>query len=395
MVMRILHTSDWHLGRSFGDFRMLEDQRSFLDWLATTAATEQVDLVVIAGDLYDRAIPPADAVALFSDVIRRLRAAGAEVVAIAGNHDSGERIGALDGIVEDGLIVRGGFESSSSVVVREFHDGPLAIVATPFLEPLLTPVAVRAEMQGELDPELGRTPRISHEMVLRHALDEARSQIEPGMRSIVLSHAFVTGAAPCESERDLAVGDSGMVSASLYDGFSYVALGHLHRPQLVAGHEHIRYSGSPLPFSFSETHGKSVVIVDMAIDGSVSAADVPVPVGRRVHTIRGSFDEILALPPIIDAWVKVELTDTVVIPDAHRQLKTRFPWLAEIHRIGRSELPGRRLTAADLTVRTPVDLAHEFYAEVSSADAGPEVTTILDRAVAEATFESSNEYGAA
>ncbi len=168
--MRIIHTSDWHLGRSFGDFSLLGEQEAFIDWLVAAVARESADLVVIAGDLHDRAVPPAAAVSLFSDAVRRIRRAGAEVVAIAGNHDSGERIGAFDGLVDaGGVVIRGGYRSASAVTVREFSDGPLAIVALPFLEPLLAPIETR-----ETILERSESPRLSHEAVLAHAIDQAR-----------------------------------------------------------------------------------------------------------------------------------------------------------------------------------------------------------------------------
>ena len=217
--MRILHTSDWHLGRAFGDFSLLEEQEQFVDWLVQTAVDEQAELVVIAGDLHDRAVPPVAAVSLFSEAVRRLREIGAEVVAIAGNHDSGERIGAFDGLVDaGGVVIRGGYRAASSVTIRDYSDGPLAIVALPFLEPLMAPVETRAEIL-----DAGRSPRLSHEAVLAHAIETASADLPVGMRSLVLAHAFVTGAAPSDSERELAVGDSGMVSADLFDPFDYVA----------------------------------------------------------------------------------------------------------------------------------------------------------------------------
>lgn len=383
--MRILHTSDWHLGRSFGDFSLLEEQAAFIDWLVAVVASEKIDLVAIAGDLHDRSIPPAEAVSLLSDAIRRMRGVGAEVVAIAGNHDSGERIGAFDGLVDaGGVVIRGGYASASAVAVREFEDGPLAIVATPFLEPLLAPPAIRHELDALRSSDEGRSPRLSHEAVLGHALGNARTVMPDGMRSLVLSHAFVTGAAPSPSERELAVGDSGMVSAELFTGFDYVALGHLHRPQRVAEHEHIRYSGSPLPYSFGETHQKCAVIVDLDRDGSVTATELPIAVGRRVQTVKGRFDDVVNGPAVTDAWIRVELTDSIVIPDAHRSLRTRFPWLVEIARVAATGRHGGAMSANDLKSRSANELAREFWAEVSQRDATDDVASVLDAAVLEA-----------
>jgi len=374
--MRILHTSDWHLGRSFGDFNLLDEQRDFLDWLVATAEAEKAELVVIAGDLHDRAVPPAAAVTLFSDAVRRLRAVGAEVVAIAGNHDSGERVDAFDGLVDaGGIVIRGGYRAASTVTVREYSDGPLAIVALPFLEPLLAPIETRQEILG------AGTPRLSHEAVLAHAIGQADVDLPEGVRSLALAHAFVTGAAPSDSERELAVGDSGMVSAALFEPFDYVALGHLHRPQLVAESEHIRYSGSPLPYSFGERHQKVVVSIDLAPDGTVTAHEIPIEVGRPVATIHGSFDEILAGPADEDSWIRVELTDTAVIPDAHRALRTKFPWLVEIARVADSAPSGHRLTAAEVRSRPPAELVRDFWTEVSNADASDAIAAVLDRAI--------------
>lgn len=382
--MRILHTSDWHLGRSFGDFSLLGEQEAFVDWLVDTVESEQAELVVIAGDLHDRAVPPAAAVSLFSEAVRRIRRVGAEVVAIAGNHDSGERIDAFDGLVDaGGVLIRGGYRSASAVTVRTFSDGALAIVALPFLEPLLAPIDTRNEILAS-----AAGPRLSHEAVLAHAIDRATDAIPEGVRTIALAHAFVTGAAPSDSERELAVGDSGMVSAELFTPFDYVALGHLHRPQLVAGAEHMRYSGSPLPYSFGERHPKVVVSVDLAPDGSVEATEIPIEVGRGVRTVRGSFDELMESPAIDDAWVRAELTDAAVIPDAHRSLRQRFPWLVEIARVAGSRASSHRLTAADVQVRPATELVRDFWTEVSNVEAGDEIGAILDRAVAEAQRET-------
>lgn len=382
--MRLLHTSDWHLGRSFGDFSLLGEQESFVDWLVETVEREAAELVVIAGDLHDRAVPPAAAVSLFSEAVRRIRRAGAEVVAIAGNHDSGERIDAFDGLVDaGGVVIRGGYRSASAVTVRTFSDGPLAIVALPFLEPLLAPLETRNEILSSVT-----TPRLSHEAVLAHAIDRATAALPEGVRTVALAHAFVTGAAPSESERELAVGDSGMVSADLFAPFDYVALGHLHRPQIIGGAEHIRYSGSPLPYSFGERHPKVVVSIDLAPDGSVDAREIPIEVGRGVRTVRGSFDELMASSGFDDAWVRVELTDAAVIPDAHRALRQRFPWLVEIARVAGSRPPSHRLTAAEVQTRPANELARDFWAEVSNARAGEAIGAILDSAILEAARDS-------
>ena len=137
--MRILHTSDWHLGRSFGDHRLLEQQALFIDWLVGLVRDEEIDLIAIAGDLYDRSVPPADAVELFHSALSQLLAAGADIAAIAGNHDSAERLGSIDGLLTPGLLLRGGYKRAADVEVRSYSDGPLAIVAVPYLDPVFAP----------------------------------------------------------------------------------------------------------------------------------------------------------------------------------------------------------------------------------------------------------------
>ncbi len=326
--MRILHTSDWHLGRSFGDFRLLDDQRQFLEWLVDLCIQREVELVAVAGDLFDRSVPPADAVALLRDTLRSFQAAQIEVVAIAGNHDSGDRLAAYDGLTEaSGLLIRGGYERAAQVEVRNFSDGPLAIAAVPFLDPVLAP-------EGYLEPaeSEGRLQRYSHEGVLRTCLDQIRSSVSGHARSLVLAHAFVAGGVDSTSERELSIGASSMVSASVFDGFSYCALGHLHRPQVVDKRPHVRYSGSPLAYSFSERKdSKEVVVVDLDPEGNASIESVKVPVGRRARLITDHFDRVMQHPGFDDdPFVRIELLDQTRIIDAHRRLRDKFPYLAEI-----------------------------------------------------------------
>jgi DNA repair protein SbcD/Mre11 len=375
--MRILHTSDWHLGRSFGQHRLLDDQARFLDWLVEVVRVEGIELVAVAGDLYDRSIPPAEAVELLADGLRRIRDAGAEVAAIAGNHDSAERVAAFDGLTDaGGVVLRGGYRRAAEVTIHHYADGPLALVTTPFLDPHLAPV----------DPNEGeRGRRPTHESVLASTLDRARAAIPPGVRSLVLSHAFVTGAQPSASERELAVGTAGMVSCQVYDRFDYVALGHLHQPQVVAGQDHLRYCGSPLPYSFSETTAKQVLVVDLGAAGAVSVTPVAVPVGRPVVTIRGRFDEVLADPvhePSGAAWVRVELTDVLPVVDAHRRLRARFPHLVEISRVAPRLAPTSGLTTTQLRRRSSAQVTADFWADVTGEVPSSTVSALLAQALA-------------
>jgi len=354
--MRILHTSDWHLGRSFGEHRLLDQQARFIDWLVDAVRVEAVDLVVIAGDLYDRSVPPADAVELFHDALRRLLATGADVAAIAGNHDSAERIGSVDGLLTPGLLLRGGYGQAAQIDLRHYVDGPLALIAVPFLDPAFAPAAPVGERSDE--PAAPRRP--THESVLRSAVDRARAAVDPGIRTLAIAHAFVTGAEPSASERTLAVGDAGMVSSSVFSGIDYVALGHLHRAQIVGGDERVRYSGSPLPYSFGETTQKEVVLIELDHDGDARSKPIPIDVGRSVATVRGTLDDLLTGDPNHGDWVRVELTNAHPVVDAHRRLRDHFPHLVEITRTAGPERSSTRLTAEAARQRSSADLAIEF-----------------------------------
>lgn len=251
--MRILHTSDWHLGRSFHRVSLLDAQAAYLDHLVRTVREHAVDVVVVAGDVYDRAVPPLAAVQLFDDALHRLAAAGVPTVMISGNHDSARRLG-----VGAGLIARAGIHlrtdpgACATPVVLHGAQGDVAFYGLPYLEPALVRDSLGA-------------PRTSHEAVLTAAMDQVRADLAArpdGTRSVVLAHAFVAGGEPSDSERDITVGGVAAVPAGVFAGVDYVALGHLHGCQTVT--ERVRYSGSPLAYSFSEhTHRKTMWLIDL------------------------------------------------------------------------------------------------------------------------------------
>ena len=239
--MRLLHTSDWHLGRTLHREDLLGAQASFVDFLLDVVRAEQVDAVLVSGDLYDRALPPVDAVKLCDDALRRLAAAGVRTVVISGNHDSARRLGfGADLIDSAGVHLRTDpLRVGEPVLLQDAH-GPVAVYGIPYLEP----DAVRGD--------LGCDDR-GHAAVLTAAMARVRadaSRRPAQTRRVVLAHAFVSGGAACDSERDISVGGASVVTASLFTGVDYTALGHLHGAQQVA--PGVRYSGSPLAYSFSE-----------------------------------------------------------------------------------------------------------------------------------------------
>lgn len=364
--MRVLHTSDWHLGRVFHGAPLLTDQRRALTRVVDIARAAAVDVVVVAGDVYDRAIPPADAVDLLADALGELRATGAVVVAITGNHDSPNRVGALDPLLRaGGVTLRGRFDPSCPVVVPAADGGPdLVVHPVPYLEPLAVPVEQRADV-GRDDGD-GLSRRATQHQVVAWALGAVRGDLAArgSVRSVVVGHAFVAGAAPSDSERELSVGGVDRIPADVFAGITYTALGHLHRSQEVS--DRIAYSGSLLPYSFSETQPASVRLVDLAPDGAVATEVVPLGVERPVATVEGRLETLLSDPALRAAeaaWVRARLTDEVLPRHAMDRLRDRFPHAVVLeHRS-----PARAAGSDDIRQRaeevTDLDLAQAFLAE--------------------------------
>jgi exonuclease SbcD len=313
--VKLLHTSDWHLGRTLHGTSLLEHQGAFLSWLVDLAVTQRVDAVLVAGDVYDRAVPPTDAVQLLDGALAEFVAARVPVVLTSGNHDSSVRLGfgrALGRAA--GIHLRTDLSALRDPVVLNDSSGGVAIYGIPYLFP--------DAVKDELGVERSHTG-VLHAAVQRILADAAERGIG---RVVSLAHAFVTGAAACESERDIRVGGIGDAPASVFTGLSYAALGHLHGAQQVG--ERVRYSGSPLAFSFSEkTHRKSVSLVEVDATGAVTVETVPTPVPRPLREVRGRLDELLARedPGLAECWVKAVLTDPRRPMAAIARLRERWP----------------------------------------------------------------------
>ncbi|RCV52651.1 exonuclease SbcCD subunit D [Marinitenerispora sediminis] len=316
--MRILHTSDWHLGRSFHRENLIGAQAAFVDHLVETVRAERVDVVAVAGDLYDRALPPIDAVRLFGEALARIRDTGARAVLVSGNHDSMVRLAyAAELIDAAGVHLRSSLDGVGQPVIVEDAHGPVAFYGIPYLEP-------------EIVRHHWNLPDRSHATALGHAMDLVRADLATrpaGARSVVLSHAFVVGGEPSDSERDITVGGAAHVPAGVFDGVDYVALGHLHGAQRMA--PGVRYSGSPLAYSFSEEHHvKGSWLVELSATGLSGAEFVPAPVPRRIARIRGRIEDLLSEPEwerYTDHWLQVTLTDPVRPGFPMDRLRERFP----------------------------------------------------------------------
>ncbi|MFD3564637.1 exonuclease SbcCD subunit D [Streptomyces sp. NPDC058686] len=316
--MRILHTSDWHLGRSFHRVNMLGAQAEFIGHLIAAVRERGVDAVVVSGDVYDRAVPPLAAVELFDDALHRLAEQGIPTVMISGNHDSARRLGVGAGLIgRAGIHLRTAPGACATPVLIPDAAGDVAFYGLPYLEPALVKDEFAVSKPG-------------HEAVLAAAMDRVRADLAerpPGTRSVVLAHAFVTGGEASDSERDITVGGVAAVPSGVFDGVDYVALGHLHGSQVIS--ERVRYSGSPLPYSFSEAeHRKSMWLVDLDADGFAAAERVDCPVPRPLARIRGDLADLLARPDLTaheEAWVEATLTDPVRPDDPMARLTERFP----------------------------------------------------------------------
>ncbi len=314
MSFRFLHTADWHLGRTLYGASLEEDQAWVLDRLFELAADARPDAVVIAGDVYDRAVPSREAVALLDDVLARLVVGlRLPVLLVAGNHDSPERLGFASGLLGTaGLHVAG----SLSVVPRNVVLGSGADATRFWLLPYADPITTRATLGGEDIHD--------HEAAVTACL--AAASLGSGERHVLVTHHFVAGGIRSESERVLSVGGSGAVPGRLFEAFDYVALGHLHRPQPAGGVA--RYSGSPLKYSFDESaHAKSVTLVEL--DGSSARVEeVPLGARRDVRRLEGTLEELLA-GAATDAgrqdYLEAILLDQGPVHDALGRLRELYP----------------------------------------------------------------------
>ncbi|MET4585055.1 MULTISPECIES: exonuclease SbcCD subunit D [Micrococcaceae] len=322
--MRLLHTSDWHLGRSFHGVGMLDAQQGFIDQLVEFVGDEKVDVVLIAGDVYDRALPGVDVVRLLDDALVRLTEAGAQVVLTSGNHDSAIRLGFASRLLERGGVhLRTRLAELDVPVLLPLDtaaDGPvLAIYGIPWLEPRLVAGQLGVEPASHFEVTRAATEMIRADVATR---SKART-----VHPVVLAHTFASGGISSDSERDLSIGGVGAVPLDLFDGFGYTALGHLHGRQSLS--PTVRYSGSPLAYSFSEaTHRKGGWLVEADATGITDVTEVFWEAPRALAVLRGTIDHLLSAEE--HAWAEaaycqITLTDPQRPAQAMDKLRARFP----------------------------------------------------------------------
>ncbi|WP_406265846.1 exonuclease SbcCD subunit D [Nocardia sp. NBC_00881] len=384
--MRMLHTSDWHIGRTFHGVDLLADQARSLAAIAELVVEESVEVVVLPGDVYDRSIPSADAIAVCNRGFEAIRAAGAHIVATSGNHDSPARLGAgASFAAAGGLHLRTTVADADRPVLLEDEHGPVAFYGIPYLEPEIT--------RTELDVPQAH----SHAEVLYAAMGRIRADIagRDNVRTVVLAHAFVVGGEATGSERSISVGGVETVPLTAFEGIDYVALGHLHSPQALS--ESVRYSGSPLPYSFAEnSHSKAVWIAELDKTGLHSVRRRDLPVVRGLSKITGTLDELLTDADYTTAeqhYVSAVLTDIARPVDAMRKLRERFPFAVHVEWMrpdGNPELRYRERVHG----RRDTEVAHSFLTDVRGAPSGGEMAW-LERALSAAVAEREPEAAVA
>ncbi|MFC6087395.1 exonuclease SbcCD subunit D [Sphaerisporangium aureirubrum] len=363
--MRLLHTSDWHLGRAFHRESLIDAQAAFVDHVIATVRSERVDAVVIAGDVYDRALPSVDAVELCGEALRRLADAGARTVLISGNHDSPRRLGFGAGLIDaSGVHLR----TDPAGVGRPVLIDGVAVYGIPYLEPDMVRVPWGLAERG-------------HAAAIEHAMGLIRADLAwRGTPSVVLAHAFVTGGEASDSERDISVGGVPHVPLSAFAGVDYVALGHLHGRQRMT--DSVRYSGSPLAYSFSESdHVKGSWLVDLT-PGALATTFVPAPVPRPLARLRGHLDDLLTSPhwsPYEDHWLQITLTDPIRPKSAMDRLRARYPHTLNLIFAPEGATPTPRTPR--LAGRPEIDVALDFIRDVRGEPADPAERSLLRRAI--------------
>lgn len=353
--MKILHTADLHLGRQFNGMSLEDDHQVILDQIVQAIVAHRPDVFLIAGDIFDRAMPPASAVRQFNAFLTRVaRETAAAVVMIAGNHDSGDRIGSMS-IMTDArrALIRGPIAADETPLVLEDEHGPVAFSALPF--------AYEHAARECFGDEAIATP----EDVLSAQMAAARTRLPEGARWVIVAHAFVAGANGSESERPLArISGIETVCPEVFDGAHYVALGHLHRPQSV-GMAHIRYAGAPLAFGFDESgEPKSMNLVDLDANGTATIHAIPFVPPRGVRVLRGKLAELVLSAPSPD-FVKAVLIDDAPLIDPMKRLREVFPNACQLTYARDERAPEvKSALQAQIKINDPIQVIGNFLEHV-------------------------------
>lgn len=378
--MKFLHTSDWHIGRQFHHVSLLDDQRHILKQITALAVEHQVDALLIAGDIYDRAIPPVEAINLVDEVLYTLSVEQQiPVILIAGNHDSHTRLGfAARQLTQSKLHIIGFQPEALQPVILNDDHGEIAIYGIPYHDPATV-------------CDLYRTEVSSYDQAAEFLCTQVRQHQQDNdyQRSVLLSHCFIGGSTICDSERPLSVGGSEQVAAEHFAGFNYVALGHLHGAQ----HRHqqtIRYSGSPLKYSFSETqHQKSVTLVDMDAAGQCAIATLPLQALHDVRVIEGQLDELIRQAAAMttaqrEDYLLARLSDTSALLDPMHKLRAVYPNILALERSGLLQQTAPAYSAETHKLRrNEIAMFKDFYQQIQQESMSDEQQSILTSIMAD------------
>ncbi|UZE95354.1 exonuclease SbcCD subunit D [Alkalimarinus alittae] len=383
--MKFIHTSDWHIGRQFHNVSLLEDQRHVLSQIIDYIQSENADVLVIAGDIYDRSIPPAAAVDLLDEVLNQVcNEMNVPVIIISGNHDSAERLrfGARQ-LKQAGLHIIGDINAITDPVVIKSKSGLLVnFYGIPYHDPEQvrhhydTPVRNHDEAHSLL------VDTIKQSIPLPSPATEANKS--ENSVNVLLSHCFVDGAEESESERPLSIGGADRVSYTPMTDFNYVALGHLHSPQ-YRGEPYIRYSGSILKYSFSEQHQKKgVTLVELDDNGKAHITPLPLKPLRDMRVIEGALTDIIdngKTDPDSDDYVMIRLTDTHAILDAMGKLRTVYPNVLHLEKPGIMAVGERKAMNREKLKRGELEMFQDFFDQVSGNSLSAEQYSALEAVI--------------
>ncbi|MRH27888.1 exonuclease subunit SbcD [Microbacterium sp. SYP-A9085] len=371
--MRILHTSDWHIGRTFHGTPTLSALRGVLEALVATVRSESVDVVVVAGDVFDSAAPAADCYTVLTETLAGLRDTGAHVVVTSGNHDSAARLGFQAALLRDGVRILTDPAAVATPVTIDDEHGPVHFYGIPYLEPAL----VRRQWPGVRT----QAQALAHAMGLVRADATAR-----GGRYVVAAHCFAAGVeATPHLERDIQQGGLDVVPLAVFDGPDYCALGHIHGRTVLS--DRVRYAGAPLHYSFGERDKpRGAWIVDLDAAGVADARWATLPVPRPLRVLTGTLDELLAderFADAEDAWVSARYTDTVAQVDPMRRLQRRFPYCAEVRHVPARTAPAdtRSFASRVQAARSDTELVDAFLTHVRNGEGADPAEAALIRDV--------------
>lgn len=364
--MKIIHTSDWHLGISLHSASLIEEQKNFIDFLISAVEEKNIDAVIIAGDIFDHSVSTAEAISLYNDAVTKLcKEIGIPVIISAGNHDGAARLASCNELLKKaGLYVFGKLSKDVNIVEL----GNTNIYSLPYFN---------TDEVKALFPEEKIN---SYSDAMKTVLNHIKKHFEPSKKNILVCHCFVSGSVLSESDRAAMVGGTSVVSADVFEGFDYVALGHLHKSQNRGAN--IRYSGSPLKYSFSEAdHLKSLSILN--IDDDITIEELEVIPLRETRVIKGTFDEILAFAENDrqrDDYIKIELTDRYAGMEAVELFRGYYVNLLNIS--GKmNEIEENELTVEELYNLSPDDILEKFYKEITGNDLSQEQRILFQEAM--------------